>query len=478
MKVVIANPPWPGEGYGTRSNIRWPHRRGDKVLTFPIYLAYAVSVLKSAKFDIVGIDAVAKDFGIDEFVNEIKKINPKIVFLEISTPSIDFDLETAEKIRKNTNALVAVMGPHASYFHKELVENYPFIDFCLRNEFEYAIKDLCIAMKEDMSLKNVMGITYREGSKMIVNKNRPAIENLDELPFPDRESFRLESYQQAFYGGRKTALMIASRGCPYTCTFCLWPDTMYGHKHRERSAKNVVDEIEFLMNTYSIDEIYFDDDSFTINKSHVSAVCNELKARNISMPWLCMGRVNNVDEEMLNLMKESGCKEIFYGFESGSQEILDHSCKNITLEQIKNAVKLTQKAGICASGSFVFGLPKESTKTVEETIKFAKRLGANYVQFTLAAPFPGTKLYEEAKQKNLLKLNSWADLDGTKGPIIESEFLNKKQMSGIIRKAYLSYYTSPRIIMANLKNISDWNSFRKVTRGAFSVMSRIFYYKK
>ena len=478
MKVIIANPPWPGEGYGTRSNIRWPHRRGDKVLTFPIYLAYAVSVLKSEKFDVLGIDAVEKDFDIKSFVEEIKKINPKIIFLEISTPSIQSDLETAKQLKENTNVIVALMGPHATYFHKEILEQYNFVDICIRNEFEFSVKEICKAIKSSKSLKDVLGITYRESSRVIINKNMPMIENLDEVPFPDRNDFKLESYQQAFYGGKKTALIISSRGCPYQCTFCLWPDTLYGHKHRERSPKNIVDEIEYLIKNHGVDEIYFDDDSFTVSKKHVVDVCKEIEARNIKIPWMCMGRVNNVDEEILSTMKNAGCKEIFYGFESGSQEILNHSCKNITLEQIKNAVSLTQKTGICAGGSFVFGLPKESMKTVKETIKFAKKLGANYVQFTLAAPFPGTKLYEEAKQKNLLKLNSWADLDGTKGPIMETEFLNKRQMSGIIRRAYLSYYTSPRIIIQNLKSISDWNSFRKVTRGAFSVLSRVFYYKK
>jgi len=149
MKFVIANPPWPGEGYGTRSNIRWPHRRGDKVLTFPIYLAYATAILKSKKLDAIGIDAIEKEWDTTRFVEEIKKINPKIVFLEISTPSIYHDLETAELIKKETNLLVALMGPHATYFHKELVENNSFIDFCIRNEFEYTIRDLCLAIKNN-----------------------------------------------------------------------------------------------------------------------------------------------------------------------------------------------------------------------------------------------------------------------------------------------------------------------------------------
>ena len=119
---------------------------------------------------------------------------------------------------------------------------------------------MCIAIKNNSPLDKVLGITYKKNSKIIENKNRPMIENLDDLPFPDRSDFRLENYQQAFYGGKKTALMISSRGCPHQCTFCLWPDTLYGHKHRERSAKNIVDEIEYLVKNYAVDELYFDDE--------------------------------------------------------------------------------------------------------------------------------------------------------------------------------------------------------------------------
>lgn len=478
MKVVVANPPWPGEGYGTRSNIRWPHRRGDKVLTFPIYLAYTVAILKKDGFDVVGIDAVDKEWSIERFVDEIKRINPAIVFLEISTPSIYSDIETCDRIAKETKAMVVVFGPHATYFHKELVEEHKSIGICIRKEFEYTIRDICRANKKGTSLTTIPGTTVMSLNKLFINEDRPPIHNLDDLPFPDREDFNMEKYQQAFYGGKKTALMISSRGCPYQCTFCLWPETLYGHNYRVRSPVNIVDEIEHLIKNYNIDEIYFDDDSFTIDKQRVIDICNELKKREIKIIWMCMGRVNNVDEELLNAMKDAGCKQIFYGFESGSQDILNDSCKSITLDQIKKAVKLTQKVGICASGSFVFGLPRESPKTVKETIKFAKKLKANYVQFTLAAPFPGTKLYEEVKSKGLLKIDKWSDLDGTKGVLMETEHMDKKQMSGVIRKAYLSYYTSPRVIIQNLKDIKNMNQLRKIIRGGFSVLSRVVYYKK
>lgn len=478
LKAVIANPPWPGEGYGARSNIRWPHRRKDKSLQFPIYLAYTISVLKKNGIDAHGIDAVCREMGITEFVEAVKKIKPQVVMLEVSTPSIMYDLETAHKVKDETGATVVLCGPHASYFHKEIIDNYRFVDCCIRGEFEYVMRDLCLALKDAKHLKGVRGLTFRSGQKTIVNPDMPPIEDLDEVPFPDRSAFRLVDYQQAFYYGKKTALVITSRGCPYSCTFCLWPTTLFSRRFRVRSPKNVVDEIEHLIKDEGADEIFFDDDTFTINNKRIIEMCEEIIRRGIKIPWCCMGRVDNVSEEMLRTMKKAGCYQIFYGFESGSDEILKACRKGITKKQVKDAVKLTKKVGLSVCGSFIFGLPPENKKTAKETLDFAKSLGANYVQFVLAAPFPGTDFYREAKEKGLLCIDSWADLDGTRGPIVRTEHLSREDLEGIIRKAYFSYYTSPKVIWQNLKHMKSYKGARKTARGAFSVIGRIVYYKK
>ncbi|MDD5254386.1 MAG: radical SAM protein [Candidatus Nanoarchaeia archaeon] len=477
MRVLIANPPWPGEGYGTRTNIRWPHRRGDKVLTFPIYLATALAVLKKNGLDAKGVDAVDKEFGIISFVDYVKKFNPEIILLEVSTPSIMHDLETAFQIKKEVNCLVVLWGPHASYFDKEIIENYKFVDVIIKGELDYTLLELCKNYSKKRGFKDIKGITYREKDKIVINVPRELIENLDELPFADREDFRIERYQQAFYTGRKAALLISTRGCPYRCTFCLWPDTLYGHRFRARSAKNVADEIEFLKRNYNIDEIYFDDDSFLIDKERVKELCNELIRRKINLIWRCMARVNNVDEETLRLMKKAGCKDIFYGFESGSDKILKTSSKGITKEQIINAVNLTKKVGIMASGSFVIGLPEESKETINETIKFARQVHADYVQFTLAAAFPGTKLYEEAKALNLFEYDSWEDFDGCHGAVMKTKYMSKKELNGIIRKMNLRYYSSPRVIFQNVKSIKNLKDIRRISRGVSSIISRIIFYR-
>ncbi len=476
MKVVVANPPWPGKGYGARSNVRWPHRRGDKHLAFPIYLAYAVAVLKENGFRACGIDSVYEEWGIPDFVDRVKGMEPDVILMEVSTPSIIYDLETAERLKEELpKTFLVFCGPHASYFHKSIIDNYRFVDACIRGEFEHAIRDVCLALEKGEPPSGVRGITFRHKGKTVVNGERELIQDLDSFPFPDRDDFRIESYQQAFYSGKKTALMISSRGCPYSCIYCLWPSTLTRHRYRSRSPKNIADEMEYLIKTRGVDEIFFDDDEFTLDKARVRGMCEEILKRGIKVKWHCMGRVDAVDEKTLKGMKEAGCYQIFYGLESGSDKILKSSGKGITREQMVRAVRLTQKTGIVAGGSFIFGLPEESRETVRETLDFAKGLRADWVQFCLAAPFPGTEFYDQAMREGLLGMGSWSDLDGTRGPIANTRHLSRKDIGGIIRRAYISYYTSPGIIRQNLKNSRD---FRRILRGMRSVLARIAYYRK
>ena len=272
--------------------------------------------------------------------------------------------------------------------------------------------------------------------------------------------------------------MISSRGCPSVCTFCIWPQTMTGHLHRTRSAKNVADEIGYLMKNYGVDEIYFDDDTFIVDKKRVYEFCDEVLKRRLKFTWLCMSRVSSVDQDILKKMKQAGCTEIFYGFESGSQKLLNSIKKGATLQQAINAVRLTQKAGIYATGSFIIGLPEDDMQSIRETLRFAVRLRADYVQFVLAAAFPGTELYESAEKEGLLKLNSWEDLDGTHGGVLRTKYLTNHELEGAVRKMYVGYYTSPSIILKNLSNVRTVNDIRKIFRGTKSVISRIAFYKE
>lgn len=473
--VLVSNPPWPGEGYGVRSNSRWPHRRGDKILAYPIYLAYTAAVLEESGFRVHGIDAVQKELSIEGFAAEVKRINPGLVVLETSTPSIEHDLRTARAVKEACNATVLLVGPHASIYHQDILEENPAVDMIARGEFDYTVRDVTRALAGGEGLEGVLGISYRQDGGVKVNPDRPLIEDLDGLPYPARHIFLPQDYSQGWYAER-TAMMISSRGCPSHCTYCLWPQVMYGHKFRYRSPKGVVDEMEYLAKEHGITSIDFDDDTFTMNKRRVQEICREILRRGLKVKWRCFARVNTVDRETLALMKEAGAYYIHYGVESGDPEILERTKKNITLEGARNAIAWSKELGIKTHATFMFGLPGETSETIAKTIGLAKELDADTTQFSIAMPYPGTELFEEMKEKGYLRYKSWAEFDGCHGPVIETERFTKKDLERIVSRAYREYYLRPGMVLKKLRTIRSLGDLKLLVKGVRTVLTRILFY--
>ena len=478
MKVLVTNPPWPGPGYGARSDVRWPHKRKDKYLEYPIYLAYVVAVLEKSGIDVGFIDGVADDLSIEAFVDTVKGIDPDIIAMECSTPSIQYDLLTAKKLKEELeDTFIALLGSHPTYFHKEILMENGFVDAIARGEFDLSIRDLSFALSNEGGLQNVKGISYRDDGGVHINEDRPLIQDLDILPFPARHIVKSESYREAVFTGMRCATIVSSRGCPYQCVFCLWPKTMYGRKFRARSPRNVVDEVEHVVNEYGVDEIYFDDDCLTLDKKRLVKICEEIRKRNIDVRWMCQARVDNVDKELLKEMKRAGCHYIKYGVESGSQEMLDRMKKGITLEEARKAFKLTRKIGIKAQAFFLFGLPWETHETIRETIEFAKELKPDSAQFAIVIPHPGTELFDMCLEKGWLKYDSWEDFDCRKA-LIETEELSARDVEKYRIEAYKKFYFRPSYILRITLKMWNPREARRILRSARSVVERIFYYNR
>jgi anaerobic magnesium-protoporphyrin IX monomethyl ester cyclase len=320
MRVLVANPPWPGPGYGARSDVRWPHKRSDKYIEYPIYLAYAVAVVEEAGFEVSFIDAIMDELSIEEFARRVRDLGPRLAVIETSTPSIEHELETAAAIKELApETFVALLGSHVTYFDSETVAENPAVDAVIRGEFEYTAADLARALDAQADLNGVLGLTYRDTDGDVqVNPDRPLHEPLDKMPFPARHIVQGGEYRAGIYSGGNPTAMVSSRGCPYRCTFCLWPDVLYGHKFRARSAENVVDEIAEAVRSYGHDEIYFDDDTFTIDRQRVLDICRLIQERGLEqeVEWIAQCRVDTVDRELLEAMKAANCGYILYGVES------------------------------------------------------------------------------------------------------------------------------------------------------------------
>ncbi len=481
MKVLVANPPWPGPGYGARSDVRWPHKRVDKYIEYPIYLSYAVAVVEEAGFEVAFIDAIMDELSIDEFAQRVHELGADLLCMETSTPSIGFDLETAAAVKRlSPQTFVALLGSHPTFFDRQMIDENPVVDAVVRGEFEYTCADLAKALANGGDLSLVLGLTYRdEDGTAHRNPERPHFEPLDDMPFPARHIVQGEGYRAGIYSGGYPTAMVSSRGCPFHCTFCLWPEMLYGHKFRARSAENVVAEIEQAVRVYGHDEIYFDDDTFSVDRQRVLDICRLIQEKGLhkEVEWIAQCRVDTVAREVLEAMKAANCGYILFGVESGSPAMLKKMKKGITVDKVRQAFALTKSVGIKTQAFFLFGMPGETQDTIRETIEFAKELSASSTQFAVAIPHPGTALYRECKENGWLTSEDWADYT-SEASLIETPWLTAKEVEAARVRAYREYYYRPRFILSEALKVRRVADIRRLARGANSVRGRIRFFRE
>ncbi|MCX7919860.1 MAG: cobalamin-dependent protein [bacterium] len=451
MRIFLGNAPWrKGNRYGVRAGSRWPHwqQPGSVYLPFPFYLAYATAVLEQAGFECKLVDGIAEHLTEHEFIDRIIQFNPDMVVLETSTPTIEVDLAIAKKIAKvirktKAKRWLVFVGPHVSVMPEDIMNKAEYIDFILVGEYEYTLRELVQKLAKHESIAPVTGIVYRtEDNRIVRNPRRALIENIDELPWPAYHHLPMLNYNDDFGVLPKPMVqMWASRGCPFQCNFCLWPQVVYGsNRYRVRDPVKVVDELEWLIKTYGFKSVYFDDDTFDLGKQRILHFCSELNRRGIKIPWAAMARADTLDQEMLQAMANAGMIAIKYGVESGVQELIDRCGKRLDLNKVVETVKITKSVGIKVHLTFTFGLEGETKETIQKTIDFALSLEPDSVQFSIVTPFPGTKYYYELKEKGYLLATRWSDFDGNRSAVIRTEYLTSEDLIDALHRAYNAWY--------------------------------------
>lgn len=329
MKVLFVNPPQTASKYKFMG-----------VIAPPLGIAYMAGVLQENNIDVEILDASAEDMDFKDVEKELLKRKPDLVALTALTPTIGRALETAQVVKETLPDSIVVMGGyHPTFNFIETLEDEN-VDIVIRGEGEYIMLNLVQALENQSSLHDVKGIVFEDknSKEIVVNPEAPLIQDLDELPFPALNLLPMKKYRLLDMDTHMTT-MITTRGCPMQCSFCS-SAAMHGKKIRERSVENIVDEIEYLKTNYDIDTIAFMDDTFTLKKRKVMAICDEILKRNIEIMWGCTSRVDTLDEKLLKKMKESGCITIFIGVESADQQQLDNMCKNTTIAKLKMHLKL------------------------------------------------------------------------------------------------------------------------------------------
>jgi anaerobic magnesium-protoporphyrin IX monomethyl ester cyclase len=445
MKVFLGNAPWREEGkeghYGVRAGSRWPHfeRCGAGYMPFPFFLAYATAVLERARIDVMLVDGIAEELTELEFIARINQYQPNLIVLEVSTSSIDADIEVARRIRSAIpSSKLAFCGPHIFMHQPGFLLEHPELDFVLGGEYEYTLLDLVNRLQTQEDLAQVSGLIYRNNGAVTVNPTRPAIDNLDELPWPSRKMLPMTKY--CVCGSaipQPSVQMVASRGCPYQCIFCCWPQVMYReHKHRVRNPVDVVDEMQWLINEYGFKSVYFDDDTFNIGNDRMRKISAEIRERNLHIPWAIMARADTTDVDTLRWMRDAGLVHVLYGVESGVQDLVNACQKNLDLNKVSKAVQQTKELGIKPHLSFAFGLPGETKETIKQTVAYAIALDPDTVQFSILTPYPGSQYFDMLDKQGYIVSKNWQEYDGYTRAVIRTDSLTQQDLEEGLRYAY------------------------------------------
>ncbi|MBI3378244.1 MAG: radical SAM protein [Nitrospirae bacterium] len=478
MKILLLNPPFLKKFSRPQ---RSPAVTKSGTLYFPMWLAYAAGVLMENGFEVELIDAPADDYSMEDVAEKAKKLQPDIIVIDTSTPSIYNDTSIAGKLKEICpSSFIALVGTHVSALPEETLNLNNKIDAIARHEYDYTLLDLAKTLEKGGDLNNVKGISFRSGKGITHIPDRSYIENLDELPFVSRvykKFLKIENYfnPNALY---PMVTITTSRGCPFKCTFCVYPQTLMGSGFRTRSVTNVVDEIEYIVENFpQTKAIFFEDDTLTVNKNRCIELSERIIKKKIKISWTANARVG-LDFETMKIMKEAGCRSFCVGFESGSQMILDNMKKNIKREKMFEFMKNAKKAGILIHGCFMAGLPGETKETMKQTLDLAKRLNPDTMQFYPVMVYPGTEAYHWYKDRGYLiteDFSKWLTPGGLHNTVIKTQELSPGEMVKFCDDARRKFYLRPAYLFYKIRQmVFSPREIRRTLKSAKTFLKYLF----
>ena len=423
------------DGFDGGAGARYQMKREVKSFWFPTWLAQAAAMVPGSKL----IDAPPHDLTFKDIEDDVKSHD--FIVVHTSTPSFKSDVKSAAMIRAlNPTAKIGFIGAKVAVEPQQSLEAAPAIDFVCRNEFEFTIKELA----EGADWATINGLSYRTpDGKIVHNPEREILMDMDKLPsvLPVYKQLEVEKY---FGGYLKHPYLrwYTGRGCKSRCTFCLWPQTIGGHKYRAQSIERVVEEVEYVMKEFpQVKEVFFDDDTLTDDHPRVEALARALGP--LGVTWSCNAKAN-VPRKTLEVMKENGLRLLLVGYESGNQKILHNIKKGLLVDVARRFAKDCHELGIIVHGTFILGLPGETRETIQETLRFAKDVNPRTLQVSLAAPYPGTFLYEQAKENGWFAADT--DLltdDGTQIAPLDYPHLGHTEIFDSVEEFYKKFYFRP-----------------------------------
>lgn len=434
--------------------------------SFPaLDIAYTASLLRSKAIPVNVIECLGSNLELSGLILLLEDQAPEFVAIRTSTPTFEWDMRVARIIKTLLNSRTILFGPHVALFPEETIK-HPFVDAIVLGEPERVILDIC----EAGDFSGCKGVWHKEGDEVLKNPQSRFVIDLDQLPFPSWDLLPYRAYSGGGLMRNLTPFVTAltSRGCPHGCGYCPYP-VAQGRKLRVRSAENVVEELEWLINELGIKAVLFRDPEFAFSRNRVIAICEGILQKGLKLAWRCETRMENLDEQMITIMARAGCIGINMGIESSDERVL-HQVKRkaVPLEHAMKVVRACKRNGIDAFCFFILGLPGETKESALRTIEYSLRLNPSYVQYTVATPYPGTELRRWAEENGFIENDSMIAITGYE-VAMRNEYMTAEEIRWLLWFAHeaqeMQWHRTAKRVLENGRRIAAeikrWIGFQR-----------------
>ncbi len=467
MKLLVVNPPRV-QGYPVVREERFEHKDIGSVYP-PLSLLYCAAVAERAGWQVRMLDANGLDLSLGEVERALDEFRPDACVIRMGFDTQEPDLEVLKAARERgvfTMARLKIVGD-TPWLRDEFMKQHPFVDLFFNDEPECLLEPVLKALESGKGMDQAPAVTHRlADGGFATTAEPPRLMDPDELPYPAYHLLpSLKPYHTGVMDSPFTVVQ-SSRGCPFTCSFCAFGKLPF----RKRDVVKVVDELEWLKREHGLRHFLFFDDVLTLDQKRIEKMMNLMIERGLNLSWVCCTRANTVNKPMLQLMKRAGCREIAFGIESGSDEVLEGTTKGVTKDDIRQAARWCHEVGILFYGLAIIGLPGETEKSVEDTIAFINEIEPFYTQFGFCVPFPNTDTWNWYTDRGFLKTRDWAEFFPLADrPIIRTEALDGEALVRLRRRMYLKTMMRPGKLLRAVR----WDDWRWNLRKAGSFLGRL-----
>jgi anaerobic magnesium-protoporphyrin IX monomethyl ester cyclase len=468
QKVLFIEPPptmdWTVGSKISKAGRRHPCLNETGEQTYSYLNLSCAAVLRDKGFEVHYYHCPTMRFDLAMTADKITALKPDAVVImkEHINASV---AEAVSNTARKCGAAVVWVGPFVTALHQEEIKK-PCVDYIFRKEWDFAVAELLSSLDKKSSHHGIPGLTWKTPSgDVVINPDRPEIEDLNVLPIPAYDLLDLSAFYESVFVRFPAATMITSRGCPYLCVFCSFPQTIYSHTFRAMSPEHVLREIKYLVKDLGVKEIRIDDDTFNIDADRAITICKLVATEKLDMTFSVQCRPKLLTDEQAFWLKKAGCRMVLFGIEAGNEEVLRQMKKNTTKDELRRGVRIAKKHGLDVLNCVMLGFYWDTRETVEETLQFAFELNAEFTQVSTPTPLPGTEYYRLLEEKNCFLTKEWDKHDSVHHSSVQLPHLTNDDLNHFLETFYRRYYRRPAYLwMMFWRMFRSWGNFTQSLR--------------